>query len=189
MDPAITAIIASILGGLASLAAYGLSVVKKRKQQVELESARDRVQKALAFYRFSLDVGPIRGTRTFPEPPTDDLVRQIEDQAAQRLSADPAKTVEVVRDEITSELGEVRERIKRIEDRFPDESEIEKNSLINDALLAERIDQLVKRLDALETRVLSKWDVAKVVSGILAGISAVVAATYSVITFLGPGSG
>jgi hypothetical protein len=82
-------------------------------------------------------------------------------------------------------MGEVSERIKKIEGRFPEEAQIEKIASINDALLAERIDQLSKQVQALELRTLSKWDVALTVGLIISGIIVVVGATYGVFKALG----
>jgi len=87
--------------------------------------------------------------------------------------------------EIEGQMHEVSDRIKKIEDRFPEESQIEKIASINDALLAERIDQLSKQVQALESRTLSKWDVAVTVGAIISGMIIVVGATYGVLKALG----
>ncbi len=79
----------------------------------------------------------------------------------------------------------LKERLQAIENRFPDEASIDKIASINDALFAQRIDQLSERLDKIEEKILSKWDVATIVSIIASGIFAVVGATYAVLKALG----
>ena len=79
----------------------------------------------------------------------------------------------------------LRERLQAIEKRFPDEASIDKIASINDALFAQRIDQLVDRLEKLEEKVLTKWDVAIIVSLVAAGIFTIVGATYAVLKALG----
>jgi len=87
--------------------------------------------------------------------------------------------------EIQRQMAEVTDRVKRIEDRFPPEAQIEKVASINDALLAERIDQLSKQIQAIESRILSKWDVALTASAIITGLMVIVGATYAVLKTLG----
>jgi len=72
----------------------------------------------------------------------------------------------------------------KIEQRFPPEAQLEKIASINDAILSERIEQLMKQIELLESRILSKWDVAVTVSTVIGGVFAIVAATYGVISFL-----
>ena len=82
-------------------------------------------------------------------------------------------------------MAGVKKRIKKIEDRFPEESQIEKIASINDALLAERIEQLSKQVQSIEARILSKWDVALTVGVIISGIIAVIVMTYGILKAFG----
>lgn len=113
------------------------------------------------------------------------LTEAMQEQMVERVAEIQGLTRDQIRQELERQLSEFRERIAKIENRFPDETNIEKIASINDALLAERIDQISKRLDGLDKRILTKWDVALTVSMILGGIFAVVTATYSVISFFG----
>ena len=82
-------------------------------------------------------------------------------------------------------MTEVRGRLEAIENRFPDDATIDKIASINDALFAQRIEQLSTRIEKLEEKLLTKWDVALIVSIVAAGIFTVVGATYAVLKVFG----
>lgn len=184
MDPTL---VAAVLGTVSSLIGALLASLGKRRQQKERKSTQLRLRDQLAKLEVSAGIGPIRVSRTLvDEAVVTDLTERIEKQIVDRLSADPRMTVDEVRSAVQTELGEVRQRIEKIENRFPPESQLERISSINDALLSERIDQIGKRIESLEKQVLSRWDVAKTVSTVIGGVCAVVAATYSVMKVLAP---
>ena len=110
-----------------------------------------------------------------------ELQRQTEEQVRARVAASSGLSKEDVQREVDSQLAELRSRLAKSESRFPEEAKLEKVASINDALLSERIDQLAKHVEALEKRILSKWDIALPVSTIIAGIAFVVGATYAVL--------
>ncbi|TXT37279.1 MAG: Uncharacterized protein FD135_3725 [Comamonadaceae bacterium] len=83
--------------------------------------------------------------------------------------------------ELDERITEVRERLESIEKRLPSDATIDKISSINDALFAQLIEQLSTRLDKLEDKLLTKWDVAQIVSVVVAGIFTVVGTTYAVL--------
>lgn len=116
---------------------------------------------------------------------TDELIKQIEEGIVARIYSEGQLTDENLQAEVDTVVSELKERLENIESRFPDDSSIDKISSINDALFAERIEQLANRLTNLENNQLTKWDVATVVSLIVAGIFTVVGATYAVLGTLG----
>ena len=104
---------------------------------------------------------------------------------ASQASSSQASSRNAIGIEIDSRINELRARLQAVEDRFPKSSSIDKIASINDALFAERIDQLSTRIGGLEKKLLSKWDVAVSVCLIIAGIFAVVGATYAVLKVFG----
>ena len=116
---------------------------------------------------------------------TDDLIEQVEEGIVSRISSKRSLSAGDIQGEVDTAVAEVKERLEQIESWFPDDSSIDKISSINDALFAERIEQLASRLTYLENNQLTKWDVALVVSLVLAGLFAVVAATYGTLDALG----
>jgi hypothetical protein len=117
-----------------------------------------------------------------------ELAGALENQIAMRVASSPGLSTEGLKNVFEKQLEEVGARIEKIERRFPEESQIEKIASINDALLSERIDQLSKQLENVEKRVLTKWDVAVLVSMMMGGVAFVVGATYSVLKLLQGGT-
>jgi hypothetical protein len=113
-----------------------------------------------------------------------ELVQRIEQQILARMATLPGVTQEEIQKEVHSQLCVLQERISKIESRFPEEAKLEKIASINDALLSERIDQLAKQVENLERRILSKCDVALIVSTIILGITFIVGATYAVMQLI-----
>ena len=148
----------------------------------QLSKKRWELRSSLGPFILGKDVGAggIAGFAPSPE-----LAQQILGQLRARLAASPTLSKEDARQEFDSQLDEVRTRLAEVESRFPKEAKLEKVTSMNDALLSERIDQLAKQVEALEKRILSKWDIALTVSTIIVGIAFVVMATYAVLKAFG----
>ena len=172
------ALLAAAVAGVTSLLAKSRAREAKRKRAKDLRE--------VSFHVF----GPIK-VETATEPPgaresaAPEFLRDIERQIFARVESLPFPSQEAMRKEIEDQMAEVTQRIKKIEDRFPEEARIEKIASINDALLSERIDQLSKQIQGVESRILTKWDVALTVSAILTGIIVIVGATYAVLRAFG----
>jgi glycerol-3-phosphate cytidylyltransferase-like family protein len=76
------------------------------------------------------------------------------------------------------------ERIRNIESRLPSDSTIDKISSVNDAILATSLESLTARIEALEKKMLTKWDVAKVVFGVFGFIAAIIAILSFIMNFI-----
>lgn len=175
-------ILASVVAALASMLAGFVSALRRRQLREREEEERSELRKYLTSVRLSL--GPVSVQRAeLPDATIAELVDRVQEQIADRIATRPGGELPAVKRELDQELADFRDRIARIEDRFPDDSELDKIASINDALLSERIDQLSKRVEALEGRTLTKWDVGLVISGVIGGISAVVATTVAVLRF------
>jgi LPS O-antigen subunit length determinant protein (WzzB/FepE family) len=178
-------IIPAIIGFIASIVASGFAYLAKERWS----SRRDREMKEL--YEVALSIGPVSVKRTLEgrELPsslaTPELLQSIEQSILARLESRPGATKEETRKELERQLNEVHDRIRKIEERFPADATLEKIASINDALLAQRIDQLAKQIDGFESRILTKWDVALTTGTMLAGIISVVGATYAVLKVTG----
>jgi hypothetical protein len=120
-----------------------------------------------------------------PVEVTEELVAQIEEGIVARIADQRALSGEGVQVEVDKAVADLKGRLESIETRFPDSSSIDKIASINDALFAERIEQLASRMALLERKLLTKWDVAITVSVVVAGICTVVGATYAVLKAVG----
>ena len=185
-------LIAALVTGLASVVfAVGAYVFKRRtgEQQDRLLSELDQLAKKR--WEVGLSIGGVSLRRVVESggegglAPSQELLKRIEEQVLARVAASSGLTKEDVQREVDGQLVELQDRLAKIEGRFPEEARLEKFASINDALLSERIDQLAKQVEALEKRVLSKWDVALTVSSIIAGIAFVVGIAYAVFKALG----
>lgn len=117
--------------------------------------------------------------------PQQQIIDLVENRIMNKLEMKSHMTEERIRIDTDNYLNDLIERVENIERRFPDESKIEKIASINDALLSERIDQLKEQFDRLDGKLLTKWDIAVIVSTIIGGISAIVAMTYGFLKFIG----
>lgn len=173
--------VAGLLGIIASIIAtvisYHFSKQKKHKRNVNLGEV-------------SVALGPERMTKYYGGGEsesiiTSDLVKRMEEQVFARVNSSPGFSRQEIQNEVKVQMAEIQDRIKKIENRFPDEAKLDKVASINDALLSERIDQLSKQVENIENKMLSHWDVAAVVGGIITGIIAIVGATYGVLKVTG----
>jgi hypothetical protein len=114
-----------------------------------------------------------------------ELLREIQSEIAAQATSISQASGKAVDDQVETKLSDLKDRLEAVEARFPDKSLIDKIASINDALFAERIDQLADRIDNIENKLLSKWDVAIIVSLVLSGIFVVVGGTYAVLKAFG----
>jgi len=171
--------------GIASVALAIFAAFKQREDERREREERSALRQHVTDAASS--IGPVAVSRRLHHwsgGGGDDLVLQVEHQIADRIASQAGRSLAEVKSELDHELSQFRDRVKRIEDRFPSDAELDKIASINDALLSERIDQLAKRMESLEARTLSRWDVTVVVSAIIGGIATVVASTVAVVQFL-----
>ena len=126
-------------------------------------------------HKISDNVEPVRAEIT------NELINQIEKDILEKIPSSGLSKNEI-RVEIEERIEAFHKRLENIESRFPEKDSIDKIASINDALFAERIEQLQKKIETIEKSNLTKWDVALVVSMVVAGIFAIVGATYAVLS-------
>lgn len=78
-------------------------------------------------------------------------------------------------------IGSFQDRIDAIEKRFPKTTTVEKIASVNDAILATKIEDLIVRIEKIEEKQLSKWDVATIVFAVLAALGTIVALIAAII--------
>jgi DNA-directed RNA polymerase subunit N (RpoN/RPB10) len=177
-------VVTALVGVLTSAIAALFSVYKRRLELREVEIEKERLKRATDELGINLGFIEIKPENEKESGLQSELLKQIEDKLELRLKGISPASEEKLKSEISKEFQQFKERIEKIERRFPDEAQIDKVASINDALLSQRIDQLKERIDKMEEKIPSKWDIALTVSAILGGICAVVAATYGVIQFI-----
>ena len=86
--------------------------------------------------------------------------------------------------EMEDRTSALKERLENIEKRFPAESTLEKIASVNDAILGTRLEELQKSVERIESKLFSKWDVAKIVFLIIGSLGALVGLTFTTIEFV-----
>jgi len=89
-----------------------------------------------------------------------------------------------IKREVEERTAALRKRLDSIERKFPEESTLEKIASVNDAILGTKIEELQRSIERIESKLLSKWDVAKIVFTIIASLGALVGLTITVIMFV-----
>ena len=79
-----------------------------------------------------------------------------------------------VKSEVESRVVSLRQRLDAIEQRFPSQDSVDKIASVNDAILATNLESLAEAVSKLESKLLTKWDVAKIVFQIIAALGALV---------------
>lgn len=157
------AFLVPILGTL--LASLGVLVslfASARRRTVELMAWQDRMREMdLAF---------------------DDALRHADVTARFRVrgsTGDPDLEAEV-----EEAMRDLNERIKAVEDRFPDSSTIDKVASVNDAVLATKLELVEKEVERLRGDTLTRWDVALVVFSIIGAMGVVLGMVVGALNLL-----
>jgi hypothetical protein len=176
----------SFLGVVASLIAVFISSRLKHDFSSKIQEQREKLLRIIEEPEMDIKVSGISNVvfHSFEGLNKEDLRENIESSILDKLKDNPGWSKDEIRAEINSELNAFEDRLRQIEERFPEKSAVDKIASINDAIFAERLEAITKRLENIESKSLSKWDVAIIVSTIIGSIFTVVGATYGVIAFI-----
>ncbi|QTJ32035.1 hypothetical protein [Xanthomonas citri] len=178
--------VSAAAGVVASLLAAVGSRLAKRSSERHLANLQEDARRKLAEILANAYQG--RAAASPGRQVSSQLLKEVEQGVIEGFSVREGLSREQVGKEVENRTEELRKRLESIENRFPDDSTIDKVASINDALFAQRIEQLAARIGKIEDKILTKWDVALIVSIIAAGIFSVVGATYAVLKALGHAS-
>jgi len=93
-------------------------------------------------------------------------------------------TKEDVELKVKQKVDEIKKRIEEIEKRFPAEATIDKIASVNDAILATSLESLSDTIKKLEERILTKWDVGKIVFQIIDALGVIVGLVFGILQYL-----
>jgi len=91
-----------------------------------------------------------------------------------------------IQKQVNEEVRALKSRIETIEARFPQEATLEKIASVNDAILATQVETISNSIQAMQEKMLTKWDVAKVVFAILGSLGVIVAIIFGILNWLKP---
>jgi hypothetical protein len=86
--------------------------------------------------------------------------------------------------EANKKFEELKKRIEGIEKRFPKEATLEKIASVNDAILATKVEALSDAINRIEKKLLTKWDVVKIVFEILAALGVLVGIGFAIANYV-----
>lgn len=179
-------IIASLVSAIASLLAGFYSYISsKRKKKIEEENRNKIYHKFLELWNKNyslqiLDKDNIKNELIyFIEPKSYDAKSWR--YVLSHLSS--GKTENEIENQVKEKIEEIKNRVKDIEKRFPKDSTLEKISSVNDAILATQIEGLTELIRKLEDKILTKWDVAKIVFAIITILGMLVGLVFAIIEY------
>jgi membrane protein YqaA with SNARE-associated domain len=97
----------------------------------------------------------------------------------------PAVAKEQIKTEVEALMASLKERLRRIEQRFPAEATLEKVASVNDAIMATKLENLEASINRLQDQQLSRWDVALVVFAMLGGFGTLIGILVAVLKLTG----
>ncbi|GAI25840.1 unnamed protein product, partial [marine sediment metagenome] len=94
------------------------------------------------------------------------------------------QTKQDIETQVNEQVDELKKRIEEIEARFPQEATLEKIASVNDAILATQLETLSASIKAIQDRMLTKWDIAKIVFAILTALGTLIGIIFGIINFV-----
>jgi len=160
-----------------------MAFITSRRQKREKEEV-DKRQKALNdTLRITFNKSlPIYLMKYGGQPIYLDLIKKaLRDSLAHSQSLEPKADI---KEQANAIVDELKKRIEAIEARFPQEATLEKMSSINDALLAKQLENVGDSVKAIQEKMLTKWDVAKIVFAIFGALGGIIAIIFAILTFV-----
>ncbi len=172
----IPALILTVLFGIASLLAAKLA----NKRRKNIEAIRKQAEKRLKV-AFTQEI--TKYSKHFPNLEVDPIYKALEGTVSASISIASTTATEAQK-ESDAKIEDLKKRISEIENRLPEQDTVDKIASVNDAILATQIESLSEKVKKLEEKLLSRWDIAKIVFQILAAVGALVGIVLTIITFL-----
>ena len=94
----------------------------------------------------------------------------------------PTKTE--IESEVNKKFDELKNRVEEIEKRFPKEATLEKIASVNDAILATNLEALSESVKRIEEKLLTKWDIAKIVFQIIAVLGVAIGIVFAILKYV-----
>lgn len=170
------ALAGALLGGLGTLFSAWQSMREKRREE-HAEEMRQRL-----FREVAEALKQERRVSSLVRARLDELTERGEPYLYWTKSASPSR--EEMREEVEGILIAFRDRLEQIERRFPEEAAIDRYASVNEAVLDTKMEQLQKSIENLESRILTKWDVATVVFALFGAIGVVASTIFAVANFV-----
>ncbi len=175
-------LIISVLAGVtAASISFLLQLFIKRQKKFEAkqkENYSERIFEALDKYQDKLQ------SELKNEPYLNLFLKDPEKALRNLFVHAPAYSTKTeIESEVNKKFHELKNRVEEIEKRFPKEATLEKIASVNDAILATNLEALSESVKRIEQKLLSKWDVAKIVFQILAALGILTGLIFAIIEY------
>ena len=87
-----------------------------------------------------------------------------------------------MKEEINKSISDIHSKIQDINKRFPPDKELDKYASVNDAILSQQINNSAQSITMMESRLLTKWDIAITVFSILGALGIIVGLIQGLLT-------
>jgi len=165
------------LGGLLASVVSNLLAARQSRRREVMEAERGRLFRQETQQE-------LRERLTELGANAEEVERALVDLGSPPVTGGTQPSKEEIRQEVESAVNAIRDRIERVEQRFPEESTLDKIASANDAILATKIEFLEKSIANLESRMLTKWDVVTVAFAVLAAIGGLAGAAIAITNFV-----
>lgn len=184
-------VIASLAAGFA---AAGVSAVFARLSALRRKRLEEQRNEYEQVYRKTISAFLEKYASLYKSRQAGESWIEILEESATASSSSPITSgrfmsKEEVKGEIDERIKTLNERIKDIEVRFPEQDTVEKIASVNEAILATQIENLAESIKNIEAKILTRWDVAKIVFQIIAVLSSLIGIIFAVIAFAAKSSG
>jgi hypothetical protein len=140
--PIAVSFIAALVSMIASLLFKWLASVRKNYLKTIREQAEQRMKSAIAH----------------------EISHLIKvEKPESKISSSPISSIskEDIKNEIDGRVDSLKKRLSDIEKRFPKQETVDKVASVNDAILATQIEGISESLKNIESKIITRWDVAK----------------------------
>ena len=175
----ISSAVSVVVGLVASLFSAWASIKRKKILEEKRNQADESVKRAInrSISEYSKQLPPDDVEEFYKA-----LINHNEIEIKQ-IDKEPEETSEAIKKKMDEKLTHLNSKIRKIEERFPEQGTIDKVASVNDAILATQIEAINKRLESIELKMLSKWDVAKIGFQIIAAFGAIIGIALGIINF------
>jgi len=180
-------ILVTISGGIAALlVGFIMQTITRRmkqKQQQSWKTSSLKMDKQWKNYYEGFKLDLEEGVDNYALSPND-LIANYEpiwNHLVTNLSVPLTKSD--IEGEVNKKFDELKKRLEEIENRFPKEATLEKIASVNYAILGTSIEALSGSVKRIEEKLLTKWDVAKIVFQILGVLSFLLGIIFAIIKY------
>ena len=187
MNEIIITIVALVASIIAVLTSFLLQMVVKRQKEAEAqqrETYSGMINELWNKYYKRFESGLKGEAKTDYEAYLNYLLTNYERSWRNLLVHSPSyPTRAEIETEVNKKFDELKRRVEEIENRFPKEATLEKIASVNDAILATNVEALSESIKRIEDKLLTKWDIAKVVFQILAALGVLIGVIFAILQY------